>query len=235
MASFTPEPPESDALRWARLLANAIAKGSFKQPRKNTVKNWSKFLTTLSRRVEPAVVDRVLAWYIQHRGEEFCPVADSGMQFRFKFDQIRKAMETSDDPTEEISQRDRDLAEYLANNYVFPVEIAVRLPVIVQKTRKDWDAFCDRINNRVEKDSRKARFLIRVLEQHAPLFPQNWVFHLHKKYGHLQSYTASPHHLVWRPESQTFRDSFWRAWSAEWCSDPGAFDGLLKDLVKQEK
>lgn len=220
-------------MRWSKTLSQAISKGHSQSV---TIKRGARLFQILENKYHYAVVDKVLAWYCQHRGEEFCPYGDTAYHFRANFGKIRQAMEVSDDV--EVSQRNKDLAESLINNYKYPVEIASKLPMILQQTRNGWEIFCHRMAGYVEPpvstrppNDRYIAFMIRVLELHALVFVDNWGLYLHQRYGFMESYTGNTANLVWRSASTAFKESFWRKWSQEYCADAGAFDSLLAELI----
>lgn len=228
---------DAQAVTWAHKLREAL-----KQKKKSSavfvVKSNVKELIHLRKSVDATRIESVLTWFCEHMGEDYCPTAGSARHFRMKFDQIERAYSTADRPEEEVSQGSKARARDLLNEHNFPIEISARLPVLVERTQKEWTLFCAKMKdkwNLLEVQSREYAFLDEIMASHWMVFVDNWFILLSNKFGRLKNYTGPVHSLAFKPSSQMFRESFWMCWSQYWSTDPHAFDDLLEGLLKENK
>lgn len=234
MTPFTPE-------ELAQRLYNALKVKRIVSSRYSQ-KAWQKELEWLCSKHETQRVEMVLSWYCSHIGEEFVPQANSAIKFRLKFPQIVAAMERSDSsPSEQVSTINQARADRLANDLPWPVEIKTKLPTLVQRTATNWINWMAKIHAfRISKSSftnktdRWGRFLLEiVVDTHH--FVDQWFLLLSTKYGRMEHYIGPVLSLAFKPESQMFKNSFWREWSARWTGDPTTFDPLLVELLQQQE
>lgn len=219
---------------WARALRDAVQKHG-RAVKIQSLSNWTDNFTKLRQEKGPDLVGKVLVWYIENMGKEFVPQAYTAGVFRVKFDQIKQAMERTEDIPEEIDQRSKNLAEWIANDHPFPVEILAKLPQIAKKTKERWDRFCEVITTEYANDARGSDFILHILNLYGFCFVEDWILGLSKRLGHTPHYTGPIMSLAWKLDSIWFRESFWRQWSLEWSGDPLTFDDLLDRLIKEQK
>lgn len=237
MAFFHENAPHDPwASECARRLRETLGKKKRMQAKFNG-KSWMNEFACLKREHGEQKVDSVLSWYLEHVGEEFTPAAFSARVFRQKFLQIQAAMSRQDDGGKEIiEERYKVKADALLNDYNFPPEIACRMPFLVQHTAKNWWTFTQKMRvSPLLPSKRESEFVERILWFHAPVFVDNWFIFLHRKFGRLSTYTGLTDSLIFKPNSQWFRDSFWRAWAMEWCGDCRVFDKLLHFLSNMKE
>lgn len=226
---------DKQCAEWVRKLY-AIIVCHNKLAKRPNLKVWSSEFSKLRKAHTAETVESVLKWYCENFGNEFVPVCWSAATFREKFLQIKRAMDTSDDVTEAISPRNGDLAKRLMLEFPFPPEIAANLPLIVQRTRQNWESFCARMKQWVTqhsdgKPSREEQFMA-VTVNSQTLFVEDWVSLIGQKYGRMSHYTGPALSLAFKPESKAFVESFWRKWAFDWSGNPRAFDSLLDQLLK---
>lgn len=235
---FFPEPVDDTAAAlMAKTLFDAL-KGKGGKIRTGTMKGWIRALSRLYKEFGEEMVNLVVDWYIKHKGEDYVPIANSGETFALKFPAIKRAMDTEDECS--LFQMDafsKATAERISRDLPLPVEINARLPLLVMRSIDQWAVFLGKMQRRqtLVKNiyEREFGFLSKILTR-SPVFITNWFELIHKKYGHLRSYTGPVMTLSFRPDSKLFRDHFWRDWSMEWSGDPLAFDTLLSDLCQKE-
>ena len=231
------KPMDPQAKVWAETLRKTLS-GKRKLSASYSLTSSVEEFTRLRRVQSPQRIETVLAWYVAHLGDEFCPQAYSARAFRDKFDQIARACDSSDNPQEEVSEESNATARRLVNEYKFPIEVAGRLPILLERSRKAWIVFRCKMESLREKgmslpakDTRHLAFLNWVLKNQSPVFVENWFVLLSSKYGHLPHYSGSSLNLAFKPNSPVFRESFWWAWSQEWCGEADTFDSVLRELL----
>ncbi len=231
-----PKKVDAFALSLAKSLFKAV-KSSRRlkvKPKPDRVIPWGRLFELWLTEENEERVERVLEWYCKNINKDGCPQAYAAQGFKDKFEQIAKHAEKEADEVETIQERNMLTASKLTDELEWPVEIRTRLPVIIQRTRQSWEKFCKVMQGKCTLAvARKAGFLERVLAQSGS-FTDIWMVVLSQKYGWMQRFTGSPLDLAFRPDSILFKESFWRSWSMDYCTDPKAFDGLLEELLKKE-
>jgi hypothetical protein len=232
MSFFNREEMDSVFSVFAMRLAKALtAKGKIKGTAH--LRNWTYEFSRFAKSVTVAEIDKVLAWYEVHLGEEMVPAAHSAVTFCKKFLQIEAAMERSASEDCPISPRCRQTAEYLSRAYIYPASVLAVLPAMVQKSQDNWDAFCSRISS-YETPGRNFDFLTALLAKQAPIFIDDWFNWLAGFLSHMKT-VSQPMAWVFKPDSSYFKENFWRVWAEARTTNPRAFDELLDILNGKEK
>jgi hypothetical protein len=240
MSGFFPQKGKFDTQTkaWVDKLMAVLTEKSMFQGKQND-QWWLRKFADLRDQEGPLVVDEVLDWYCEHMGEPYVPTVYTPLNFCDKFKMILAAMKRDIDQTE-VSDVAKKMSQTLGSHYSFPPEIAAVLPQLITISQRNWDAFCEKVINHeyhggFPLEERQARFLNRVMRQHAPGFVMNWMSAIGEKYRSMEHYTGNVMMLAFTPNSVLFKESFWRMWAQEWCADANAFDYLLDRLVKGKR
>ena len=199
-------------------------------------------MAALVKQVGRTRIRAALDWYVNHITDDYAPKAFSAKSFRDKFEQIEKAM-LKDCDLLEIAPHNIDHAERLAKQASWPVEVMTKLPMIVQSTDIAWTKFINTVklameelrkNNDASKKQTHLRWIMfldqKVLAQHT--FVEQWMEMIQIRLLNKKNYLGPIETLIFLPQREMFKDSFWHQWSAEWCGNPASFDDLLTFLTK---
>lgn len=233
--SFFPTEPEDQQLHdWSQRLY-LIRKRLGKPKNHADVKAWDSEFRALRTKVGADVTEKALAWYEANAGKEYVPSLPTANIFRRKFDQLLGAMQRSGTFFPEI--RWIKEAERLKNQCTWPPEVAGRLPEIVQRTAENWGKWLEHLYKKslLDTGSRETRFLQTVLGHYSLNFIDNWMTTIHTKVSWKDHWDGNVLDLVFRPDSEKFKQSFWWDWSECWSCNPNTFDKLLEELLKEYK
>lgn len=235
MAFFDAKPKDPQAKEWGKRLYSTLIAAK-RHVGRGTMQGvaWTQQFIMLKKEHGEEKVKRVLEWYLEHMNDEFVPQANSGTAFRFKFSQIAAAMER-DSSVVEVDKWSKGLAEKLANQFSWPVEVLACLPQIISLTRKRCHEFFDKMNDYpFGEGSREVEFAAHLLADKACFFVNEWMRHLGIMLDGKEHYLGIPLRLAFHPESKGFKDSFWAQWSVEYCASFEAFDHVLEKLNEQK-
>lgn len=217
----------------------SFLKREHKLVRGTTIKSFHKILTRLFKQKGVEEVEQAFQWYMEHMDEEFVPQIYSASHLGVKFDKLVKAMDKVEGGLlEDIEPRNQNLADELLGSYDYPTEIAALLPLLVQRTRKNWTTFYATMISVWGSDKLSTRdhhFLDHIGGKENPVFVGNWMICMSHRLGKLDHYYGPVMKLAFTPTSEVFKKHFWQHWSSEWTGSPHTFDALLAELLKEKK
>jgi hypothetical protein len=237
---FFAEKPESldqQALGWVQILLSALARYGKLVPTANKKKrdrNWCSQFVLLRQEFGENKVSKVLEWYCKNIDGEYVPQAYAAASFRSKFMRIENAMLSQSDALPEPSDRDKELARRLMDELTWPPEIMASLPEVIRRTRENWSAFVKKMESHLfsHPPSRDVVFMRESITSYSPLFVEQWMLFLNRKWRTCTHYTGKIDTLCFRPQAKDFHLSFWTDWSFQWSGSPNTFDSLLEELLK---
>jgi hypothetical protein len=192
---------------------------------------WARVFRTLLGRHDADKIGKILDWYVASHTSDSVPHSWHPTTFAANFDKLCLLQDMEDNASEVVSPANMGLAEQFANDLRFPVEIRAQLPLLVQRTRNNWNAFLHRAAELPHPSQREAAFLASPIH-HDPIFVRTWMELLCQKFGGLEHYTRPVLLLAFKADSKLFAESLWRDWSNEWSGNPCTFDSLLSRLSR---
>jgi hypothetical protein len=232
MSFFGTQPRDSQIADWTIRLYKATS--SFRNHgTKPNMRTWENAFAHMRRDYTNEDIDKVLTWYCANVGKQFVPRVASAVTFRARFEAIARAMENDLESAVEVDEVSVGMADKAMQEGKFPPEVAKALPVLVQRSRDNWQAFVGKIVERIGTLSERDQdFLDRVILMHGPVFVRSWIDLIGRQVGGLSHYTGPVLGLAFKPDSAAFKTSFWSDWSREWCGNAAAFDKLLEELLR---
>lgn len=223
---FFQEEVDSEVTGWAMKLRAALH--AKKMQGSNNVGTTVAAFRNLKKKQPAARISAVLDWYCLHLGEEFVPRITTGTAFGKRFDDVVRAM-NRDPESEEVfvDLVSIEVATHWERTANWPVEVRPHLALIVQQSRKNWGIFRDKM----KETKVESGFIHQVIIAH-PKFIDEWIEQLNRELSWKEHYNGDVLQLAFRADSKRFKDSFWRAWSYQWCGNSKRYDSLLADLLK---